>query len=337
MGYGKTDQNAFAVNKKFWKVPEGGAMVYFCPPWAEAERKPFREWTIHYGVTDHPIACFKQFGHATCPICDANTELYSQKNNAAAQQLSKEIYGKKSYTYNLIADVKVVNSTTPGLGILTAESKVVDGQVVEPEVKMYGVSPTLHKMIGSFFAFHGDIFNPEAGNAIMLAKVGNKNEIARIQPTPHPMKVRLDEKLMKLLDTMHNLNNCYEAENIDGVRELLNVKLASVRNGNIYSVPQPQPQQQYNQPQYQMPQQQPQYPQPTQQQAPQQHYAAQTVPVATSHPVPQVTVPAATQQPASEVVPQVAAPEVNSNQAKLDQFEEFLKLQKAGLLPTSSK
>ncbi len=344
MGYGKTDQNAFAVNKKFFKVPEAGTTVFFCPPWNEQQTKPFKEWTVHYGLADYPIACFKQFGHPTCPICDANAELYKQKDNKAAQDLSKKIYAKKSYLYNLIPDVKFT-AKAPGslptdLETLVAEAKVVDSVMVEPEVKMFAASATLHKLIGTFFAFNGDIFDPTCGNAVMLQKVkttGNKDEIARIQPTAWPKKAKLDPKALALLDTMHDLDKAYELPDPKVVQDLINVALASIRATQVYTINNT-PQQQN--PQYQYPTQQVQQPVQTVVQGPTHVvHTSTTVPVPVQTVTPAVTVPTQQAPQSPPVVETVTTPPVvpttTISADKLDQFEQFLKMQKEGKFPTN--
>jgi hypothetical protein len=337
MGYGKTDQNAFAVNKKFFKVPEAGTTVFFCPPWNEKETKPFREWTVHYNVAEYPIACLKPFGQP-CPMCAANDELYKQKENKAAQDLSKLIYAKKSYLYNLIPDVKFApkapGSLPTDLEVLVAETKVVDSVMVEPEVKMFAVSATLHKLIGTFFAFNGDIFDPTCGNAVMLQKVkttGNKDEIARIQPTAWPKKAKLDPKALALLDKMHDLNAAYELPDLKVVQDLLNVKMASIRSTQTYTINNA-PQQN---PQYQYPTQQQQVQQPVQQ--PMQQQPVQTIQQPTHVAQTSTTVPVQQAPQSAPVVETVtvATPVVptNTSAGDLEAFERFLQLQKEGKLP----
>lgn len=313
MGYGKTDQSVFATNKRWYKVPDSGSMVFFCPP-REGERRPFKEIVLHRDVLDFPVACFKQFGHATCPICDANNELFSQKTNVKAQELSKKIYGKKNYIYNIIPDVKL------GVGdVISCDQKIVEGQLVDPEIKTFSVSKTVHDAIGALYAFNGDVFDPTNGNVILLSKIAvGGSTIARIQVTAHPKKIKLDEKLLALLNTMHDLNKVHEQSDINAVRDTLNVKMASVRATTVYSMPQ------------------------NTQQIPQQVQVAQTppwvqqplppvTPTATTVPVPVQTTVVTTAVPVVQTVtvPEVAPNPVVSNSAvKIDEFEEFLKFKR---------
>lgn len=304
MGYGKTDVNTLNVSTDYFKVPNEGTQVFLCPPWNENEKAPYRKWVLHFGVLDQPVACLKEFGQE-CPMCAANKTLYEMKDNKVAQDISKKIYAKDYFIYNVIPNID-----------LNKNGNVLFAKDQDPAVKYWTCSFTLHKSICLLSGYFGDFFDPTNGNMILLTKVkSGADDVGRIQPTAHPAKARLDEKLMALVNTkMHDLNTVYKPVSLDKINNALNVLLASVRSGVVYSVPQPQ-------------QQVPQTTQPVQNTQP--AFSTPQAQQNTSTPV--VNVTANTTPPTTTVVTAqlpLTPPQVNTNDQKIDDFQTFLEFKR---------
>lgn len=277
MGYGKTDVNAVQENVKklngdgYWySVPEKGDKVFLCPPWNEAQRIPYREVLIHYNVAMEKIACLKQYGQV-CPICEANAELYAMKGDEGAQQLSKDLYAKKNYLYNVIGGLEM--QPMGNVGVLHFMPKE---QGAVAQIKPWCMGIKLHKMITNFFSINGDIFDPMAGNLIMLTKMNTSNDpkFASTFASAYGAKSRLDDNLLQLLNTnLIDLSLELKPEPYEKLKGMIDAKLASFRaakagkvtvQGNYNAVPQQQqfgqnPQNNYVPQQNPVPQ-QPQYP-----------------------------------------------------------------------------
>ncbi len=255
-----------------YKVPEKGDFVFLCPR-AHGQPLPYKEVLIHYNVDPNDkVFCLKNFGQA-CPICDANRDLYNMKSNPQAQVLSKDIYAKKSYYYNVIPSVGV--DGVPPNCIINYKGAPDQG----PAVKLWLMGVKLHGLISNFFAVNGDIFDPNAGNVLQLLKMNQSSDpkFAQTFANPIPHKARLNDQLMQLLNNMHNLGAQIKQEDPQRLKALIDAKMSLFRLGAI-SVPanMPMPQQQM-QGYYQQPQQQaPQYPQ---QQAPMQQPMPQQAPM----------------------------------------------------------
>ena len=242
MPYGKTSAEAIqkAADKltggKFYKVPQNGDYVFFCPPWAADQVSPFHEVKLHYGFGFEPIVCAGQ----GCGVCAANTELFNMKEDKEAQALSAEIYAKAYYIYNLISKVTFLEHA--------GQCWIMPQANVQMKVEQFSASKALHGWILNCRAFNGDIFDPEAGNLVQLAKDKNSTDpkYARIVGTCHPKKARLHPTLMTLLDNLPDLTTIYEQKSLEEIQSIVNAKLATFRAAKaqprtVSTVPQFQP------------------------------------------------------------------------------------------------
>lgn len=233
MGYGRSDLNQIQKDLskgKYYKVPEKGDNVFFCPPWNEKETKPYKEVMVHYNVSNEPVLCL---GANFCPICKANNELRAMTANLVAQNLSKDIYAKPCYLYSVIPSV-AVKSVGPNQGLIYYAG------TDEIKPRPYLVSKKLHKVITSFFAFYGDIFDPMNGNLVGLTKAANGNtdpKFASVSGVVHPLKSRLEDRLMALMNDLPDLNTVIVAEPADKLQAMIDVKLASFRATNGAGTP----------------------------------------------------------------------------------------------------
>lgn len=283
MLYGKTDMGAVENDVKelngdghFYSVPEHGDQVFLCPPYA-GTRLPYREVTLHY-VNKTRVVCLAQFGQE-CPICSANQELYIQKNNPAALAVSKDIYAKKYYVYNVMPSLQM-RQTGPGTSVMFYAPPA--GTQGQPRIKPWIVGMKLQRAITNIFSMQGDIFDPMNGNLIKLDKI-KQGDFSQVQASAYN-KARLDDVLLNVLNTqLIDLTKELAPEPIEKLRVLADSKMLQFRSSMV-AVPN-----NYPQPvQYQVPA--PQYGPPVQYLPPQFDNAPQPGSTAYQVPAPGVTI-----------------------------------------------
>jgi len=231
MGYGKTSPEAIKNDEqrlsggKWFKVPQGGCMVYLCPPWHEQGTRPYHEIKVHYNISDGPVLCLKTLNQP-CPACEANADLYNRKDDKAAQDLSRDIYAKTMFFYNVLAPVQPQADQAQGINWLMPGKPLN-----EMEIKPYFVGIKLHKQFGQFYNFHGDIYDPENCNPIQLIKdqSGKDPKFASTFANVYPNKCRLHNDLLKLLDKMPDLSKEIPETSYDEIKRLVDLKLANWR------------------------------------------------------------------------------------------------------------
>ena len=238
MGYGTFDPKAAeeAAKKKTsggknYKVPDSGENVYFCPPWNENERLPFRELYLHYNFGEEgAISCLKQFGKV-CPLCSASSELRNDKDNPIVKKMWEEggaIYAKKYRLYNVIAGVNYVMGQDRKTYIVFNPTT----ERPEPIVQVYPVGVKLQPVIDGFHTACGDIYNPMNAVIIQLTKLKSGTNPKFWSTMGIPIATQrgmLEPKLLNLVNNLRDLNVEYPEQSIDKLKNLADLKLAEYR------------------------------------------------------------------------------------------------------------
>lgn len=229
MGYGQVTQEAVKQDSEKgqsskWFKPQDNkpTLMFVCPPWTENYNLPYLEVKVHYGLRQWAVPCAKMWGKH-CPICAENDILYARKDDPAAQELSKDIYAKSQFIFNFLPDLKPMQTPTGNLLTYGGDSK--EGATVKP----YMASPTLKNTIMGIYNFQGNIFDPMNAMPLMLQKTTLGKSNAQINIQAYPVRFRLDDSLLALMQSLPDLTKMLEPENETEVAKLLDMKMASYR------------------------------------------------------------------------------------------------------------
>ncbi len=214
---------------RLYKVPSTpeGEMVFFCPHWSSpATMLNFFKTVVHWQVDPNqtPLFCPREFNQP-CPICEVNADLRSRKDDKMAQDLSKEIYAKANYFYNLIPNVRVQNGPN-------GSTIVFNGDPSTAKVTPFSCGINLHKLIEGFRGFYNNVYDPSNGNAVRLVKIappGQDTKFGKVSPTVHPTKSRLDDSLMQLMVSLPDLSKEASVKSYEELKSLIDIKLATFR------------------------------------------------------------------------------------------------------------
>lgn len=168
---------------RFWSVKNGRNVIRILPPWTDEgfhQGVFWREVAQHWGVTDNfrgPILCPKKTPgeggeQGECPICDFVDDLRLRKNDAAAQQLARDLRAKSSYLLNILdvedpvytaADVNDWRRRRPEDEVPFAEG--------DPKVQVYSASITIFNDILSNIQENSlDITDLDNGHDIIVTR-----------------------------------------------------------------------------------------------------------------------------------------------------------------------
>ena len=212
---------AMDENSTWFKVPDGQPVkIFVCPPWTPTWNLPFYTLKVHHKLKKFPTPCL---GEGFCPICKENAILYARKDDPTAQSISKEIYGQDKYLFNFLGDVEPVN--TPQGGTLVWQGKDKDG----PKVKPYLASRKVRDQIMGIFNVQGNIFDPLNAVPLVIHKIALGKDNWQIQIQPYFVRVRLEDRLLALMNNLPDLSKVMPLESADALTNLLDAKMANYR------------------------------------------------------------------------------------------------------------
>jgi hypothetical protein len=228
--------NAQKKDSKFFSVPEGGTLIFFTPA-----NPKFKQ--IFYKVHKHENlggggffeVCPKRMtnGKEKCPVCDANNELWEYIKNGKnpawveeAKKISKEIFAKEMYCYNIIPGL-TVEGNVAHFRPKNAEDKA--------EIRPWVVSPTVHKLIEQAVAFaSSSMFDPTCATIMKVTKAANGTykdgpnagkPIMHTVLSPAAKNVVLDESLLALLENIPDLSADFKFKPEAELKRLVDAKV----------------------------------------------------------------------------------------------------------------
>lgn len=208
------------VKKRWHSIKAEGEMIFVCPPWSDKLHRNFHEFEVHYKLGKGSIACLKQFGQV-CPVCMANNELFGHKDDKVAQEISKDIYARRVYLYNIIPNVR-----QEGVNVLST--------VPEPKVEILAAGVNLHNMLIGLFSKIGNYTHPQRATLLHLSKqVGPQQDPKFGRPMAYPLgtAATLAPNLVKLLETgLYDLSQEIKPRSMDELKNLVDMKLAMWRS-----------------------------------------------------------------------------------------------------------
>lgn len=236
------------VDSRIWVVPEEGQFgVFFLPP-LQGEQLPWVQYFVHYNL-GQAVTCLQSYGEQ-CPICLENQRLYKagQAGDRIAADLSKAIYKRASYLFNIIPWVtwQPLNppvQTPNGLAMCQAVFKQPVGEktpknITSTGVKIYRGGEKVIRQLSGFIPFNGDFTDMTCGNIISMNKVRQtgKNGQAFFETlcNIYPQKAMLSPELMEAAKTgMINLRTFLaESKRTPAeMQSLLDAKIAEARAG----------------------------------------------------------------------------------------------------------
>lgn len=326
MSYGTADIGAMnddmqsLSGRRYYKVKEGGEGVFLLPPWAAGIKTPWHRVMAHFNIVKGPVRCLKEL-NLPCDACHANDELYNMKDNPAAQELSKQIYAKPNFIYNIIPSVVLNNGM---ISFMSMDPKA------QAAIVPYMASKTVQEQLMAFYQSSGNVFDPMNGCIFNFTSVKSGKFAKTFVSMMVNQRGRFSDQLLALIaQGLPDLSQEVAPASVEYMKMIVDAKLAGFRTGRILSqnpgYPQPQPQQ-------------PMYPaqQPVQQQfipPPQQQFVPpaqpsfspppqqQFIPQATSVTATTLTPPMQQFAPPVTATPQVPVPQTQGTNAPPPPFD----------------
>lgn len=181
---------------RFWRPKDGENRIRILPAWTDEgdfQGQFWREVHQHWQLAEGsgPVLCPKKTPFASddkeCPICDLVDQLRGMRGDVKAQEIVRNIRAKVAYMMSIV-DMSDPEYTAKDVAEWQKERPDSDCpfEVGDPKVQCYAATSSIAEQIFNIVISNEmDITDREAGNDIILTKIGNRDPLkTRYTVTP---------------------------------------------------------------------------------------------------------------------------------------------------------